>query len=158
MSNKTHGSCVYTPMSTRTKKLGWFFLAAIVAFLVTMAFVSCVGPRYKPSALFPGAELSWPAVEEDIDRGIADAQEDGELTQTAADNWRFEANKLELGLKSRNLEMVRLAPWDGLEPLANRGIDDKLSDAEIGPGVAVSLREQLRNFSETITQLKLIYQ
>jgi hypothetical protein len=141
------------------KTIALIFAAVTLAVVAcTVALSSCIAPKYKPSVLFPAAALTWPAVEEDFDRGIADGISDGVLTQQAAVAFKAEADKLENGLNTKNLPEVQLVAWGNLKPWADRGIDDKLADGEVGPGVAASLREQLTNFTETIAQLQAVYQ
>lgn len=126
-----------------------------IALLAASLFVqSCFGPRVKPAAVFPPAALAWPAVDEDVQRGIADAVEDGDLTQDAANALNTQALRIGTALTERDLETIRVAPWSSLEPWAERGIADKVDDGEIGPGVALSLREQLAKFTEAILILK----
>ncbi len=124
--------------------------------LALVFFSSCAAERVEGIALFEPAQLTWPAVENDLHRGLEDAAEDGDLTEAAADSLRSEGAKLERALAEQSREGVRKVAWLSMEPFADRGIDDKLGDGEIGPGVAQSLREQLRNFTATITRLQEI--
>jgi hypothetical protein len=137
---------------------GITFLSAL-AMAIALSFVpsSCTANRTKPAVLFPPAQLTWPAVQEDLQRGIADGVEKGDLPSEASNTLLAECQQLGAALNARDLEAVRQAPWSLLEPWADRGIADKLADGEIGPGVAVSLREQLGNFTNTITNLQGTY-
>lgn len=131
----------------------------VIAAAIALAFIptSCTAGRVKPQVLFPPAQLTWPAVEEDLHRGLADGVTDGDLTIEASDAMRAEGERLERALGDRDLEGVRVVAWGALEPWADRGINDKLDDHEISPGVATSLREQLRNFTDTILRLQGTY-
>lgn len=118
------------------------------------AFQSCLGPKVDSFALFKPVQITWPAVEDDLHRGIDDGVEDGELTVTAADSLRAHGDSMEAALQDKNRDALRLVPWGTLEPWADRGIADKEADGDIGSGVAVSLREQLANFTTIITKLQ----
>jgi hypothetical protein len=133
-----------------------FFYA--LAFLALALLPGCASRGVRPRVLFPPAALTWPAVEEDLHRGLADGVEDGELTEEAAQLLRAEGDELEAALDARDLMGVRVVAWEeGLEPWAARGIDDKLADGEVGPGVADSLRGQLEDFTTVVLQLQGIF-
>jgi hypothetical protein len=133
-----------------------FQAAAIAALLLLLP--SCVSAKVKPQVLFPPAALTWPAVEEDFDRGLADGVADGDLTTAAAGALRAEGDRFEDALEQRDLAGLRGVPWElGLQPWAARGVEDKLADGEIGPGVATSLRGQLEDFTTIILQLQGIF-
>jgi len=134
-----------------------YLCATALAIVLSAVPTSCTAGRVKPQVLFPPAQLTWPAIEEDLHRGIDDGVDDGDLTTESSDALRAEGTRLGFALTGRDLEGVRTIPWNALEPWAERGIDDKLSDGEIGPGVATSLREQLSNFTETIERLQETY-
>jgi len=129
-------------------------LALALSVFAVATIASCAGPRSKSVTLFPAAELAWPAVSEDFHRGVADGLEDGDLPQPAADELRSEAEALGRALDARDVDAVRAVPWPIMQPWVDRGIDDKLLDGEIGPGVAASLREQLAKFTSTIDDIQ----
>lgn len=132
-------------------------VAAIAILAIGALLPSCIGSRTKPLALFPPAQLTWPAVEEDLARGIADGVEDGDLTQDGANEMNTHTLAFGAALDAHDLEGVRRVPWSAMAPWAERGIADKIDDGEISPGVAASLREQLSNFGETIRLLQGTY-
>ncbi len=131
--------------------------ALAVALLTVSLFASCIGSRSKSATLFPAAELSWPAVQEDYLRGVADGVEDGELVEPAAASLRSSGDKLGAALTARDVSTLRTISWPSMAPWAQRGIEDKLQDGEIGPGVRLSLLEQVANFTTTITKLQGIF-
>lgn len=136
-------------MNTRLATVGIAVLSLLLFFAP-----SCLGPRSKTLALFPAAELAWPAVSEDLHRGVEDGVADGDLVEGVAEKLLNEGDELAKALHAKDIEGVRAVPWTSLQPWVTRGIEDKLSDGEIGPGVAVSLREQLSNFTTTISTIQ----
>ena len=60
-------------------------------------------------------------------------------------------------LKREDIDAIRLVPWSQMRPIADRGIDDKVEDQEVGAGVATSIRLQLKLFGETIVELQEVY-
>jgi hypothetical protein len=131
-------------------------LLIVVALCACSAFVaqSCLGPKVDDLALFKPAQLTWPAVENDLLRGIEDGVEDGDLTVAGAETLHIHGDSMEAALRDKDRDALRLVPWGTLEPWADRGIVDKEADGEIGSGVAASLREQLANFTTVITKLQ----
>lgn len=127
-------------------------LALLVFALLPLA--SCIGAKVDQHTLFPAAHLAWPAVENDLHRGLADAQEDGDLAPSEAGALHEDGERLELALLTRDRAALRTVVWVPLQAFADRGIQDKLADGEIGPGVANSLREQLVNFTAAINRLQ----
>lgn len=132
-------------------------VATIAILFACMLAPACIGSRTKPLALFPPVQLTWPAVEEDVLRGIADGVEDGDLAQDGANEMNTHTLAFGVAINASDLEGVRRVPWSAMRPWAERGIVDKIDDGEISPGVAASLREQLSNFTEAIVALQGTY-
>ena len=114
--------------------------------------VACVASRIEDPALFAPAQLAWPAVRSDYDRGVAAAADanDSVLLSSLKKN----SDDMTAALDSSDVDALRLVPWSTMHPWCSTGIAAKLSDGEIGPGVADSLIEQLTNFTITITRLQ----
>ena len=133
-------------------------MKALLLALACAAFLplssSCIGRKVDDLALFSPAALTWPAVEQDFERGLADGVEDGDLVADSAAILRMEGHALEEALDNRDRDALRGVPWPAMEEWASRGIQDKLSDGEIGEGVAMSLRGQLQDFSTTLNRLR----
>jgi hypothetical protein len=131
-------------------------LPLVLALCALPFLIACpsLGGKIDDVALFKPAQISWSAVENDLLRGIDDGESEGDLTTAAADDLRSDADDMEDALREKDRDALRLVPWGELEPWADRGIDDKISDGEIGTGVAASLREQLRNFTTIIDKLR----
>jgi hypothetical protein len=98
-------------------------------------------------------ELAWVGVRADLERGLADAVEDGDLAdRSSLDSLvaDLEAALADGGERSA----LRRIPWASmLLPYAERGIQDRVDDGEMSDQVAESLRERLRNFSTGFEQL-----
>lgn len=124
------------------------------AFLIPILLCACIGPAADDFALFGPAANAWPAVEEDYLRGIDDGVADADLSSDAADVLRLRGDELGDALAEKDRHAVRVVPWTSMEPWAERGIADKVDDGEVGPGVAVSLLEQLRLFGVAIGRLQ----
>tara|TARA_R110000822_G_scaffold120633_3_gene254145 strand:- start:7463 stop:7882 length:420 start_codon:yes stop_codon:yes gene_type:complete len=129
-------------------------LVLVICALPFLVACPSLGPKVDDLALFEPAQVTWSAVENDLLRGIEDGVSEGDLMPAAADNLRASADGMELALREKDRDALRLSPWSELEPWADRGIDDKLADGEIGPGVASSLREQLANFTNIVNKLR----
>lgn len=130
---------------------------AVVALVSSLFLTGCpsLARKADDTALFEPAQLIWPSVEEDLERGIADGYEDGDLSGPARDSLLAEAAAMLPALTEKDREAMRLIPWENLlEPWVDRGIDDRFGDGEIGPGVAVSLREQRSQFGKLIIKIK----
>ena len=121
---------------------------------VSLLATSCVAARITPSVLFPPARLAWPAVEEDYLRGVDDLVADGEAAEAERAALVGHAESMGSALEAESQGALRAVPWTIMRPIAQRGIDDRLEDKEIGPGVAESLELQLQLFTETILQLQ----
>lgn len=110
---------------------------------------ACLGTMARQNSLLPAARMAWPGVRADVERGVADALEHGDLVSDAGPHVLIQA--VEDGLEAGN---VRAVSWAVLQPYGARGIDDRVIDGEIHPLVAESLRERLRNFSYAIATLQ----
>jgi len=134
---------------------------AIAASVLVLSFCSsaCAGSSAKTASQFPAAELAWPGVEGDFLRGLDDGIADGELATDDAARLRVLGDQLEAALDGHDSAGLRLIPWSGImRPWADRGIDDKVADLEIGPTVAESLHDRVVHFTATIDSLQRIYQ
>jgi len=131
-------------------------IALLLLLVVSLAAFApaCVAPRTEGIALFQPAQLAWPDVKSDLEAGYADGVSEGTLTTSAADALRAESPKMEAALEERSADKLRLVPWRTMHPWAERGIDAKLSRGEIGPNVAESFREHLRNFDAIMERLR----
>jgi hypothetical protein len=126
----------------------------LCAVLAITLVPSCISQRTDPVALFGPAAVAWPGVADDYARGIDDGVEDGDITPTDASELQADGIRMKFALDTKSREQIMAVPWDTMEPWADRGIDDKLEDQDIGPGVAASLRERVDNFTKTVNRIK----
>ena len=125
--------------------------------LLACLSVSCVSYQMRDEVLLPAASLAWgtseSGVRSDLERGIADAVEDGDLENS------FELDSLVIQLDEvlslgGSRFLLRQIPWTTLRPYAVRGIQDRVDDGEISQMVAdLSYIERLNRFSMAIRKL-----
>lgn len=130
----------------------------LTAIILMASLTSCLSQRVRDEALLPAATLAWgdsdAGVRSDLERGIADAVEDGDL----ADSSVLDALVLQLdevlGLGGSRV-LLRQIPWEStLRPYAARGVQDRVDDGEISQQIAdLSFTERLNQFSLTFAQL-----
>lgn len=124
---------------------------------VALLAASCVSNRTREEAGMPAALLAWGnssmGVRADIERGIADAVEDGDASAAL---YTADVDKLDAALNAETYSRLQFAalPWPEMETLGFRGIDDRVEDGEMTDMVAESLRERMRNFSTLMDRLR----
>lgn len=127
--------------------------------LILSLLTSCLGQRTRDEGLLPAARLAWGTVDagvrSDIDRGIADAISDGDLTDSAP--LAGQVADLESALVSGDRTQLGAISWDVLRPYGARGIQDRIDDGEMAPIVSLSLIERLNNFGFALEELKKLY-
>lgn len=128
----------------------------LLAALAALTLTSCLSSQVRDEALLPAASLAWPGVRADVERGILDAVEDGNLKNPATLNGYLEDMDEVLANGADRHDLADI-PWAALEPYGQRGIQDRIDDGEMHPLVAESLFERLKNFTHTFDQLLLAY-
>ena len=125
--------------------------------VLMLGMTSCIASKARENSLLPAMNLAWTGVHADIERGVSDAIQDGDLTDRIQID--FEIVKLEVALESGLASDFRTVSWlDTLEPYGRRGIEDRVADGEMSDMVAESLRERLRNFTAGFAQMTaLVY-
>lgn len=129
----------------------------ITVLAVAALLTSCVSQRTREEAGMPAALLAWGTsdmgVRSDIERGIADAVEDGDASAALLTD---DVDNLDAALRAESYSRVQFAaiPWAELEPMGYRGIEDRIEDGEMTDMVAESLRERMRNFSDLMGKLQ----
>lgn len=113
------------------------------------------GDSTREKALIP-LRASWPGVSSDVERGIQDGIDDGDLPAEGASDLRNAAQAIEATLRANDLEAVQESTirWASLRPWGDRGIDDRIDDQEIAEGAGKSLTERLNQFDAAITALQ----
>lgn len=133
-------------------------IKALCLFVAVGALVLCVaacaGTQVRDKVLEPAAGMAWDGIRDEISRGIADGIEDGDIGSAAADALRGEIALIDLAFDQDNTDSLADAKWLMLRPWAERGIDDKVEDGDIGPGVAQSFKERLVQFTKALEKLK----
>jgi hypothetical protein len=129
-------------------------MRTIALVVLALAASACAGAKAREHVLLPAVRMAWPAVQDDVLRGIEDGIADGELTSMQVAE--LQSRTFHLGMTitaSYDPDAFAVAGWNTLEPWAHRGIQDRVDDHEIGPGVAESFRERVLNFSAAIERL-----
>lgn len=127
----------------------------LLAALVAASLASCMSNQARDEALLPAVNLAWgdseAGVRSDVERGIADAVEDGDLLDSSVLD--AVVGQIQDALAEGDRFELRTIPWALLAPYGERGIQDRIDDGEMGEMVAESLRERLRNFTKGFTVL-----
>jgi len=113
--------------------------------LSILLICACAGVRARESVLLPAMRAAWEGISADVGAGIVDLAASG--TPASTESLRAAAD-VARALQAGDVAQVAAARWDIVEPIAQRGIDARLAKHEIGPGVAASLRERVRKFTE----------
>lgn len=93
--------------------------------ILALVVSSCASMKARDAALLPTAQLAWVGVHADLERGIADAVEDGDLLNSAAMDALVEHLDEVLSLGASHV-LLRQIPWDPtLREFALRGIQDR---------------------------------
>jgi hypothetical protein len=132
---------------------------AILALSTLLLVVGCAGSAgnaARERALLPALRSAWPGVEADVQRGVNDGLDDGDLTGSASDALMASADRLEKSLSAtiEEAKSVTGKEWPALHPWAARGVMDRVDDGEIGAGVAASLNERIVQFDAAIDALQ----
>lgn len=129
-----------------------------LSMLAVMLLASCVSNKTREEAGMPAALLAWGTpemgVRSDIERGIADAVEDGDLSNPGI--YESDVDELDSILRMETYSQIQFAsvPWSTLKDFGFRGIQDRVDDAEMSDMVAESLRERMRNFDVLMERLR----
>ena len=133
----------------RFRRLLSFLLLALVC-----ALPACISHQAREDALVPAVQSAWTSVVWDIDRGIQTGVDTGDLTAEAALNLHENAATLQDRIELGDVTDIDLLAWRTmLKHWALIGIDDRLADGEISPGVAASFRERIVRMDESLELL-----
>ena len=134
------------------KRLKWLALSCL---LLASGCAGSSGNAARERALLPALRSAWPGVEADVQRGVNDGLDDGDLKGEAANALVASSDRLEASL-STNLDDARTVTsieWPLIHPYALRGVLDRVDDGDIGAGVAASLNERITQFDAAIDAL-----
>lgn len=124
-------------------------------FLITLLLVTagCTGVQVRDNILMPLASEIYEHIYPQIELGLADAVQDGDLTQEGADLLLGQADALREALRGQDRSQVLAIDWNALEAWAARGVQDMVDDGTISPGVATSLLQRIVNFRDLLSEL-----
>ena len=131
-------------------------LLALSSLFLLAGCAGLAGDSARERALLPALRSAWPGVAADVQRGVNDGLDDGDLTAAASDALVASGDHLGASLSStlEEAKTVTGAEWPVLHPWAARGVIDRVDDGEVGPGVAVSLNERILQFDAAIDALQ----
>lgn len=122
-------------------------LASVIVLAAACALPACntFGGAARDNVLLPSLQTAWPSIQVDI-AYVADEAE-------MADAAMFGA-----ALQSGDITQIAAVAylWPDLEQLAQDGIEQRMTDHLIGPGVAVSLQHRLENFQNGLYALGVL--
>lgn len=118
--------------------------------VVLLLLASCSGLTARQEALLPAMRLAWPGVSADIDRGVSDGVTTGRLTAEQASALLAARDAFTAALDSGDTMALASISWVPLQAEAVAGIMARVTLGEASTGVAQSLTERLRNFSESL--------
>ena len=124
--------------------------------LLVLLIAGCAGTRTRENSLVPALRVANDGVELDIERGIADAVDDGELTGTAAEMLNERVDDFMLIIEEGSyVELIAAKSyWAEYRTWAERGIADRVEDGEWSRFVAESATERLDKFGEALAEVK----
>lgn len=121
--------------------------------ILAIVLPGCIGIAARDKILMPTGEKIYSRIYNNIDRGLKDGIEDGDLTQAEADNLYSMADALGQAFEDNDRGALLAIDWATLESWALRGIQDLVDDGVISEGVATSLYVRLLNFRDLLSQL-----
>jgi len=132
----------------QTKVYGGLSLALLLTLLT-----ACAGTRARDNVLLPAMQLAWPGVAKDVEHGVVDGEQQGDLNAASADVLRAGAASMGAALEVGDRFEVLAVDWASLRGMALRGIVVRVARGEIGAGVAGSLRERVAQFNASFLKL-----
>lgn len=111
-----------------------------IAPLLLLLGAACAGAAAREGVTLPAMRAAWSAIKVEATREAV-ATQTGQAEVAAAD----------AAMAAGTAAAIAAAPWGVVEALARADIQRRVDAAEIGPGVAASLLEELRLFSTSRT-------
>ena len=148
-------------MVYRQQQRGRAPIGALFVFLCASCGGGCAGDRAREEVLLPAIRLAWGSSEgggvaKDVETGIKSGEAGGRLKPEIATALRAEATGLGAGIAQGGaagmaaVKGLKGGGWAILKGEAETGIAWRLNKNEIGVGVAGSLRERLKNFTDAL--------
>ena len=126
---------------------------AIMALITCLTLSACTGVAVRDNILMPLASEIYGHIYPQIELGLADAVEDGDLPAEGAEAVLQQADLLKAVLQAGDRVATLEVDWSQLEPWAARGVQDMIDDGTISPGVATSLFQRIVNFRDLLSEL-----
>lgn len=108
----------------------------------------CAGLNARQKVLLPTMQVVWPNVRVTAERGVEALPPEGR-TEALATLDLFGAALTagtEEGIAHVHPSWIQISAW------ADNGIDARVEAKEIGPGVALSLKERVRQFNDALAE------
>ena len=118
--------------------------------LFLVLLVGCPSTVVKEEVQIPLGANVWPAVRANILSGLSSETTD----ETTRLSIQSNVNTLTKGLDEEALSLIRLVDWTKLRSWAELGVADMVDSGEITPGVATSLLERIKQFSNIMLSLQ----
>lgn len=115
----------------------------LTALIACVALVACTANQARQNVLLPAVSSAWIGVQSDLDRGLSDAVNDGEVVPPAI---IAAESTVVRSLAASNPLTLGSDSWILLQPYVVRGIHDRVEDGELSPLAEASLLERARLF------------
>jgi hypothetical protein len=116
-----------------------------VSLALLLVLAACTGATARREALWPQIKSVWPAIKVDIVHGI------GDVTPSLAVSDAIRA--IDSAVSADDHTRLRGVDWSLLRPMAERGVRLRVADNEISQGLAASLLERIKQFSEAMQEI-----
>lgn len=127
-----------TPTNTLRRRAPLFLL--LLSSLLCLAASACAGAAARTTATLPAMRAAWSAIKIEAEREAAATQSaEGVQAVVVADG----------AMQAGDVAAIVAAPWPIVHQLAEGDIQRRVAAGQIGPGVAQSLREELRLFASS---------
>jgi len=113
------------------RKLSAIFL------LLPLVLGGCTGTKIRSDVLLPRMQDAWPSLRADAERT--------EVDPVVLDEFELRLNQ--------GASLAVFSQWPAVHARVLEGIQGRVDNGEIGEGVAVSLRERVRQFDAAVTAL-----
>ena len=128
-------------------------LILLIVLPTVMIICSCTGVQVRDTILLPLAREIYEHLVPQIELGLADAVEDGDLSTEGAEALLVLSDQLREALKSGDRSQALAVDWPTLEAWAVRGVQRLVDDGTISPAVATSLYQRIVNFRDLLAEL-----